>query len=273
MDQKKKKGLVLIPPPSCCYQEKGGGEAIKWSSSAVLANIDFSSFFFAISYGFAGSRIGLPCARGDWRLRGKAQRLRQMVAMATAVWEYLFIPIKYNDSLTCRALQKRTANSSRPCKNNSWDTPGCGSSLGRAACYTSPSSEHPQCFPPAVSALYIVCALNNGRPVAHASWFQKPYSIQYVYVHTLCSMYRSQNVGNNTQRPFSDSDNNKRHAFSTHAGPPSSFPLVDWVAVQPQSVGGGGDTRMWNGRQIRMDGETIGIYSFVAGECPTWFSI
>jgi hypothetical protein len=53
-------------------------------------------------------------------------------------------------------------------------------------------------------------------------------------------MYRSQNVGNNTQRPFSDSDNNKRHAFSTHAGPLSSFPLVDWVAVQPQSVGGGG---------------------------------
>jgi hypothetical protein len=119
MDQKKKKGARVNTSSLLLLPGEWGGEAIKWSSSAVLANIDFSSFFFAISYGFAGSRIGLPCARGDWRLRGKAQRLRQMVAMATAVWEYLFIPIKYNDSLTCRALQKRTANSSRPCKNNS----------------------------------------------------------------------------------------------------------------------------------------------------------
>lgn len=84
---------------------------------------------------------------------------------------------------------------------------------------------------------------------AHASWFQKPYSIYstytYVRTYTLC-MYRSQNVGNNTQRPFSDSDNNKRHAFSTHAGPP---PLLSfgWLGggSTPKCVWGeGGQTHV-----------------------------
>jgi hypothetical protein len=142
---------VLIPPPSCCYQESGGVRLLN-DHHLLCWPISISPPFFSqLVTDLLGAELAFH-ARGEIddcaAKRSDCDRWSPWQPPFENI--YLFIPIKYNDSLTCIALQKKkgTANSSTPCKNNSREIrPVAAHHWAAAACYTSPSSGAPAMSP------------------------------------------------------------------------------------------------------------------------------
>jgi hypothetical protein len=149
---------VLIPPPSCCYQESGGVRLLN-DHHLLCWPISISPPFFSqLVTDLLGAELASH-ARGE--IDDCAAKRSDCDRWSP--WQPPFenIYLFQSNIMTLSRVglfKKEQPTAADPAKIIvERDTPGCGSSLGRAACYTSPSSEHPQCFPPAVSALYIVC--------------------------------------------------------------------------------------------------------------------